>query len=66
METDLSMEEARAFVRDHGGYESVRLYGWLKGGGGILGIKSEEMLDKYEWDRLYTVHRETVPVRRRK
>lgn len=66
MEQDITKEQAaELFANGLGGYGTTRVYGIIAEGetaGQIIGIKSLQNLDRFEYSRIYTVTRDGVPI----
>lgn len=70
-ERDVTTDEARAILAEHGGYGIVRVYGVIADhpdfAGQVTAIKSQYHLDQYKYSRLYAVTNDGTgmpPIRR--
>lgn len=66
-EVELTYEQAYELLTDrsHDAYGQVRLYGIIGEGetaGQIIGIKSVQNLERFQYDRIYTIERSGVPI----
>ena len=68
MEQDITTEQARAIISEHGGYGTVRVYGIIADGeecaGQMVPIKSEHHLGRFAYRTVFAKSNDgTVPIR---